>query len=220
MKLYGISGLGADKRVFEYLTLDCTLIPIEWIEPLKNETIENYSIRFSNSINREEDFGIIGVSFGGLIAVEISKRFNSKLTILISSAETKKELRAIYRIIGKTKLLKIIPQFLFDPPRFFANWIFGAKKKKLLNQILDDTDLKFAKWAANELTNWKNTEKLSNPILKIAGTNDKLIPPLKDKNQRLFDKGEHFMIVDKADEISRIINNEIKKRTDNNMYIA
>ena len=217
MKLYGISGLGADKRVFEYLTLDCTLIPIEWIEPLKNETIENYSIRFSKSINREEDFGIMGVSFGGLIAVEISKRLNPKLTILISSAETKKELRTIYRIIGKTRLLKIIPQFLFDPPRIIANWVFGAKKKKLLNQFLDDTDLKFAKWAVNELTNWKNNEKLSNPILKIGGTNDKLIPPLKDNNQRLIDKGEHFMIVDKADEISRIINNEIRKRTDNNV---
>ena len=211
MKLYGISGLGADKRVFEYLTLDCTLIPIEWIKPLKNETIENYSIRFSKSINREEDFGIMGVSFGGLIAVEISKRLNPKLTILISSVETKKELRTIYRIIGKTRLLKIIPQFLFDPPRIIANWIFGAKKKKLLNQILDDTDLKFAKWAVNELTNWKNNEKLSNPILKIGGANDKLIPPKKDENQKLIDEGEHFMIVDKADEISRIINNEIKK---------
>lgn len=216
MKLYGISGLGADKRVFEYLTLDCKLIPIEWIEPLKNETIENYSIRFSKSINKEdEDFGIVGVSFGGLIAVEISKKLNPKLTILISSAETKMELRRIYRIIGQTKLLKFLPQVLFDPPRIIANWIFGAKKKKILNQILDDTDLKFAKWAVNELTNWKNDKKLSNPILKIGGTNDKLIPPKKDKNQRLIDKGEHFMIVDKADEISRIINNEIRKRTDN-----
>lgn len=217
MKLYGISGLGADKRVFEYLTLDCEFIPIEWIEPSNDETIENYSIRFSKSINKKEDFGIMGISFGGLIAVEISKKLNPKLTILISSAETKAELRTIYRIIGKTGLLKLIPQFLFDPPRIVANWVFGAKNKKLLSQILDDTDLKFAKWAVNELVNWQNNEKLSNPILKIGGTNDKLIPPPKDKNQRLINKGEHFMIVDKADEISRIINNEIRNRTDNNV---
>jgi pimeloyl-ACP methyl ester carboxylesterase len=209
MKLYGISGLGADKRVFEYLDLDCKLIPIEWIEPLKNETIESYSIRISKSINREEDFGIMGVSFGGLVAVEISKRLNPKLTILISSAETKLELRLIYRIIGKTKLLKLIPQFLFDPPRIIADWIFGAVNKKLLNQILNDTDLYFAKWAVNQLTNWSNIEKLSNPVLKIGGTHDKLIPP--NKNQRLIEKGEHFMIVDRADEISQIINEIIRK---------
>ena len=209
MKLYGISGLGADKRVFEYLDLDCKLIPIEWIEPLKNETIESYSIRISKSINREEDFGIMGVSFGGLVAVEISKRLKPKLTILISSTETKLELRLIYRIIGKTKLLKLIPQFLFDPPRIIADWIFGAVNKKLLNQILNDTDLYFAKWAVNQLTNWSNIEKLSNPVLKIGGTHDKLIPP--NKNQRLIEKGEHFMIVDRADEISQIINEIIRK---------
>ena len=209
MKLYGISGLGADKRVFEYLDLDCKLIPIEWIEPLKNETIESYSIRISKSINREEDFGIMGVSFGGLVAVEISKRLNPKLTILISSAETRLELRLIYRIIGKTKILKLIPQFLFDPPRIIAYWIFGAVNKKLLNQILNDTDLYFAKWAVNQLTNWSNIERLSNPVLKIGGTHDKLIPP--NKNQRLIEKGEHFMIVDRADEISQIINEIIRK---------
>ena len=209
MKLYGISGLGADKRVFEYLDLDCKLIPIEWIEPLKNETIESYSIRISKSINREEDFGIMGVSFGGLVAVEISKRLKPKLTILISSTETKLELRLIYRIIGKTKLLKLIPQFLFDPPRIIADWIFGAVNKKLLNQILNDTDLYFAKWAVNQLTNWSNIEKLSNPVLKIGGTHDKLIPP--NKNQRLIEKGEHFMIVDRAYEISQIINEIIRK---------
>lgn len=211
MKLYGISGLGADKRVFKYLTLDCELIPIEWIEPSKEETIEDYSIRFSRVINTNEKFGIIGVSFGGLIAVELSKRLKPQLTILISSAETKKELRTIYQIIGKSKLLKFIPQIFFDPPRIIATWLFGAKKKKLLKQILDDTDLKFAKWAVNELVNWKNEEILSNQILKIGGTNDKLIPPKKGEYQRLINKGEHFMIVDRADEISQIINAEIKK---------
>ena len=211
MKLYGISGLGADKRVFEYLTLDCEFIPIEWIEPLKNETIENYSARFSQLINKGEDFGILGVSFGGLIAVEISKKLNPKLTVLISSAETKRELRTAYRILGKTKLLKFIPEFLFDPPRIIASWAFGTKKKELLNQILDNTDLKFTKWAVNELVNWQNNEKVLNPVLKIGGTNDKLIPQHKNAGQQLIDRGEHFMIVDKADEISRIINEEINK---------
>ncbi|MCT4666136.1 MAG: alpha/beta hydrolase [Flavobacteriales bacterium] len=210
MKLYGISGLGADKRVFEFLTLEYTLFPIEWIEPLKNETIEDYSLRFSKLINTEENFGILGVSFGGLIAVEISKILKPKLTILISSVETKKELRKIYRIIGKTKIFKIIPESLFDPPRIVANWVFGAKNRSLLNQILNDTDQSFAKWAINELMNWKNDEKISTPVLKIGGTNDLLLPSHKGENQELINKGTHFMIVDKADEISQIINREIK----------
>ena len=47
MKIYGISGLGADKRVFEYLTLDYQFIPIDWIKPEDKETIEEYSLRLS-----------------------------------------------------------------------------------------------------------------------------------------------------------------------------
>ncbi len=210
MKLYGISGLGADKRVFQYLNLNCEFIPIDWIDPKKNESIESYSMRLSQIIKRDENYGILGVSFGGLIAVEISKQLNPNLTILISSAETKSELRTIYKVIGKTGLLKLVPKKAFDPPRKIATWFFGAQAKHLLHQILDDTDLQFAQWAIQQLTSWNNTEKLSNRVLKIGGTHDKLIPPNKDKQIKLITKGAHFMIVDRAEEISQIINEEIK----------
>jgi hypothetical protein len=43
MKIYGISELGADKRVFKYLTLEHELIPVDWIKPKKNETLIGYS---------------------------------------------------------------------------------------------------------------------------------------------------------------------------------
>lgn len=210
MKLYGISGLGADKRVFQYLNLDCELIPIDWIIPNDNESIEGYSIRLAQKIDTSEAFGILGVSFGGLVAVEISKKLNPDLTILISSVEKSNELRFLYRMIGKLKIVQKIPEKLFDPPRLIASWIFGAEHKKLLYQILDDTDLRFAKWAINELVNWKNNKKITNRILKIGGTNDKLIPPKRGHNLKLIEKGKHFMIVDRADEISRLINIETR----------
>ncbi len=219
MKIYGISGLGADKRVFQYLTLDCEFIPLDWIAPKNKETIERYSMRLAQNIEMNEDFGILGVSFGGLVATEISKKLNPKLTILISSAETKRELRNIYRLIGKTGIINYLPKKIFFPPRKIANWAFGAKQKQLLNHILDDADLKFTKWAIGELTSWNNTKKLKNRILKIGGTNDKLIPPSKDSNIRLIEKGEHFMIVDRAEEISEIINKEINT-LDHNRFCA
>jgi esterase/lipase len=211
LKIYGISGLGADKRVFKFLKLDSELIPIDWIEPLKNESIINYSKRLSTKIDQNEKVCLIGVSFGGLVATEISKLINPALTILISSAETKKELPFIYGVFGKTKLVKLIPATLFDPPRWVANFLFGTKQTKLLNAILKDTDLKFAKWAINALISWKNEETLKN-VIKIHGTKDKLIPLKSRKNVKLVKDGEHFMIVDKAQEISDIINIEIRKR--------
>lgn len=212
MKVYGISGLGADKRVFDFLTLDYEFTPVDWITPNKNESIINYSKRLSEIIDTKNDFCLIGVSFGGLIATEISQILNPKTTILISSAHTKHELRPIFRWFGKTQLIRLMPVFLFDPPRLIAKYIFGAKNSKLLNDILDDTDLSFAKWAVNELTNWKNITQLKN-VLKINGTKDKLIPPKGNTKMELIDNGEHFMIVDRAKEVNEIINNEIKRAT-------
>ncbi|WP_109853411.1 alpha/beta hydrolase [Aquimarina sp. AU58] len=212
MKIYGISGLGADKRIFDSLTLNFEFIPIDWITPNKNESIKDYSKRLSRVIDTKTDFCLVGVSFGGLIATEISQILAPKTTILVSSAHTKNELRTIFRWFGKIKLIKLIPSSLFDPPRLIAKYLFGAKNAKLLNDILDDTDLKFAKWAINELANWKNITQSKN-ILKINGTKDKLIPPKGNTKMELIENGEHFMIVDRANEISKIINNEIKRAT-------
>ncbi len=210
MKIYALSGLGADKRVFSYLRLDHEIINLDWIQPTHNESIVSYAHRLSSKIDTTEDYGIMGVSFGGLVAVEISKILNPNITILISSAETNTDLRRIFMLLGKTKLLRILPKYFFDPPRFIAFWLFGAKNKKLLNQILNDTDLKFAKWAVNALVSWKNQKMLGNKVLKINGKSDKLIP-VRDSSSsvEIIEGGAHFMIVDRAEEISVIINQHI-----------
>lgn len=205
MKLYGISGLGADKRVFQYLTLNCEFLPIDWMDPHDNESIEDYSLRLSAVINKDEKYGLLGVSFGGIVAIEISKKLNPELTILISSAETREDLKGIYKAVGKTNILNLFPDKFFDVPRGLAYMMFGTDNKELLRKILDDTDLRFTKWAINQLINWQNTQRLNN-CLKISGTKDKLIPPQKGSDVRLIKGGEHFMIVDRAKEISEIIN--------------
>lgn len=209
MKIYGISGLGADKRVFGFLELNCQFIPIEWIEYKEKESIKDYSARLSEVIDTKSKFGILGVSFGGLVAVEISKILNPSCTILISSAETKNELSPFFRSLGKLGLINAMPAKALNPPRKIAQFVFGTTNKKLLNKILDDTNLEFAKWAINELTKWDNEDEIKN-IIRIHGTKDKLLPWKSSKEVHLIESGEHFMIVDRAKEISEIINREIK----------
>jgi len=209
VKIFAISGLGADKRVFEYLNLKNDLISLDWITPKPNESLEDYSKRFAENygIDKEKDFIIMGVSFGGLIATEISKLYKPKMTVLISSAETRSEINRFGKLISRFGIIKLMPKKLFNPPRWVAYYLFGTEKKELLNTILNDTNLEFAKWAVNELVNWKNITKLDN-VLKINGAKDKLLPP-KDDKAIIIENGGHFMIVDKANEISRIINEYI-----------
>lgn len=55
------------------------------------------------------------------------------------------------------------------------------------------------------IVNWKNHEKPNGVI--IHGTNDKMLP-LKQEAQYKIDGGGHFMIVNRADEISAILEKE------------
>ena len=211
MKIYAISGLGADKRVFEHLDLNTKLIQIhlEWIKPLKNESIPEYAARLSESIDTNENYAVIGMSFGGMVATEISKQLNPKFTILISSAETKYELRSIYRWFGKLNIIRFFPEWCFNMPRWMAYYIFGAENKTLLKAILDDADMYFTKWAVNQISRWQNTTQINN-CYKIGGTKDKLIPQHKSNSTTFIENGEHFMVVDKATEVSLLINDVLK----------
>lgn len=213
MKLYAISGLGVDSRLFKYLQLNVELIPIDWIVPFKNEPIEQYALRLAECINTNEDYGILGVSFGGLIATEISKKLDPKFTVLISSAETYQELRPIYTKFGQLGLVNKLPVSWFKIPKFPATYIFGTKNKELLYPILDDTDPYFAKWAIQALITWKNTTRL-NTVLKISGGNDKLLPANKHLNTLLIPKEGHFIIADRAQEVSNRINTYISLNFD------
>ncbi|HLG39082.1 MAG TPA: hypothetical protein VI461_05410, partial [Chitinophagaceae bacterium] len=66
-KVYFISGLGGDKRVFSFLDLSfCEPVFIEWIKPLKKESLESYALRLRNQIP-EKNPVIVGVSLGGMM---------------------------------------------------------------------------------------------------------------------------------------------------------
>lgn len=208
MKLYCISGLGSDQRVFKYLKLPYEMVPLDWIPPFKKETLREYALRLSGIIDTMVPFGIIGVSFGGMVAIEISKVLKPEKTILISSAQTENQLPAWYKFIGKLNIIPILPAFCFNLSPFLGVKLLGAQSKKLLTNILQDTDPKFVKWAIHAICTWYNNVVLQN-ILQIHGNKVLLLPLSKDMNVTIIEGGRHFMIVDKAEEISAFINKKL-----------
>lgn len=206
-KIYIFSGLGVDQRVFDNIdfgNLDVEFI--DWIEPLQNESLENYAKRISLTFNQAKPI-LIGLSFGGMIAVEISKILETKQIILIASAKTRNELPKVYQLAGRLKLNKLIPKSLFKKQNFITNWFFGLEtkaEKKLLKRILNDTNPNFLSWAINEILNWKNEVKPKNSV-HIHGNKDRIIPIQNVKVDFIIENGGHFMTVNKAEEIERLI---------------
>ncbi len=202
--LYLISGLGADKRVFDFLNLtNYNTHHIEWVIPDAWESIQQYAKRLSSQITTPNPI-ILGVSFGGMIAVEIAKQLKTEKIILISSAKSRKHIPS-NGYVGKLKIHTLIPTRFIKIPNEVLFWLFGVEtqlEKELLRSIMQDTDEKFFRWAIDKIVSWDNDIELENTI-QIHGTKDRLIP--FRSADYIIEGGGHLMIVNRAKMIESII---------------
>lgn len=210
-ELYIFSGLGADERVFQLLDFSgFSTTFIKWTTPLENETIENYAERFLRQIKTTKPT-LIGLSFGGIIAIEIAKLIDTEKVILISSAKTKDEIPSFYRFAGQIGLHKLLPGRYLKSSNFITNWLFGASStfdKQLLKQILIDTDPIFLKWAIDKIVRWTNLTPSPN-IFHIHGTSDRILPiSFVNCNSRI-ENGGHLMTLNKSYEINQILRQQL-----------
>ena len=205
--IYLFSGLGADHRVFQLLDFDgFKTVFINWISPLQNETIENYALRLTKQIKTPNPI-LIGLSFGGMMAVEVGKIINTEKIILLASAKTKNEIPFYYRFTGFLNLHELLPANFLKQSNIITNWFFGAKtdfEKKLLRDILRDTDSIFLVWAIDKIARWQNTT-LHDNLKHIHGTTDKILPIMFVKPDVKIKSGGHFMTLNKAEEIMSAI---------------
>ncbi len=204
--IYLISGLGADERIFKHINFgELTPRFIKWIAPKKDELIENYALRLLEQIDDKKPI-ILGVSFGGMLAIEISKLIDCQKVIIISSAKTRNDIPLIYRIFGQLKLHKLMPINLLKSANFLTYFLFGMSnknEKKLLKNILKDTDKTFLKWAINAIINWQNKTELMPNLIQIHGDLDRILPiKNKAKIDLIIPNGGHLMVFNKADLIN------------------
>ena len=210
MNVYFISGLGADKRIFSKLKLNekINIIHIDWITPNKNESLALYAERLSNVIDQSKPYALVGVSFGGMVAVEIAKILNPTKTIIISKTVLAAQLPMLYRFAGQLRLLKLIPaKLLKSSNKLTQNYYFGTRlssEKALLSKIIKDTDPYFLKWVIGSILSWKNNNRPER-IYHIHGTHDKILYSKAAKPDFLIENGTHFMVYQNAEEISGII---------------
>jgi pimeloyl-ACP methyl ester carboxylesterase len=213
-ELYIFSGLGADESVFQRLEFsDFSITFIKWIVPQDRETIENYATRLLDQITTSKPT-LIGLSFGGMIAVEVAKQIETEKVILIASAKTRNEIPFYYRFAGQLGLHKLLPTRLLKRSNFITNWFFGANStfdKQLLKQILIDTDPIFLKWAIDKIARWKNQTHSQN-IFHIHGASDKILPLSFVNCNSIIKNGGHLMTLNKSDELNQILNSELRTK--------
>lgn len=205
--IYLFTGLGADERVFRRLDWSGhEVIHIQWLIPLVDESMEEYVARLLPQIKDEYPI-LIGVSFGGMMAVEVAKQLEVQKIILLSSVKTKHELPWYYRWAGRMRLHRIIPQQLLRHSNFITNWFFGVEspeEKGLLKIILAETNPTLLRWSLNCIVSWSNTHLHPN-LIHIHGSSDRILPLRYVQADRQVKAGGHLMVLNFAEEVSAIL---------------
>ncbi len=214
MQVYFISGLGADKTVFQLLDLSyCEPIFIDWITPLRNEPLAQYALRLKKEKDIPDNAVVIGLSFGGMLATEIAKAFPEAQVILLSSSKTKNEIPALYRTGNYLPLYKWTPDKL--QKFFMSNYegMFGITSKKgkeIYQKLIANSDIGFNKWAVWALLHWDNLAVPAN-VTHVHGTADKILHYNNVTCDITVPQGGHLMVMEQADEMSGILRRLVYK---------
>lgn len=211
--VYLLPGQGADGRLFQRLSLEnCDTVVIKYPVPLKGETLPAYAMRLSAQIDTTKPFYLVGVSFGGMNAIEIGKILHPEKIILISSAKTKNELPLRYRFQKTIPLYALTGGRMLKYMANFARPIVEPDSKpdtKTFRSMIDDKDPAFMKRSIRMIIQWNNSEIPAN-VVHIHGDNDHTLPYRKINNAIKVENGSHMMTLIKAEEISKLVNQELK----------
>jgi len=199
MNIYAIPGLGADGRVFKNLHPKHTLSIIEWKPAEVDETIEHYAQRMAADIDTSEPFILLGLSFGGVMAQEVVQFVKPQKLILLSSIAHQEELQDLFKLVHKSGVLNLWPHNFYKPPVALCKWYFGTDDSELVRTILHDSDTELIKWSVLKLMAWQKKPN-DIPTLRVHGTNDRLLH--YHESAFPIEGGTHFMVVDRAAEIT------------------
>jgi pimeloyl-ACP methyl ester carboxylesterase len=215
--VYFLSGLGADERAFAKLKINqrFNVHFLQWIDSRKNESLHDYALRLVSQIDTTRPFQLVGLSFGGMIASEIAELVTPEQIILISSRATSQPLSKFYQNLIKITLWHPLAAPMLKTTNKFTYRFFGAhsdEEKKLLKQILADTDSKFLKWALGKISSWDHRKKAAN-VFQIHGTEDRLITPNMVHPDVWIEGGGHLMVYTQAEEVSEVLNKQLANVT-------
>ncbi|MES2265748.1 MAG: alpha/beta hydrolase [Bacteroidota bacterium] len=209
-KVYLISGLGADSRLFKNIKLPPGYEPtlVDWFIPKPDDTLTTYAQGVVKQYGIKDYSIVIGVSLGGMLSVEIAKQVNLQKVILISSIKTDSEAPWYFKFFRNLPVYYAIPGKLLTHLGFLVRPMFGrmiSDDLALFKSMLRKSSPVFMKWAMRAVLYWRNDVEISN-LYHIIGDKDLVFPYQNIKNPTAVIKGgTHIMVFDKADEINALL---------------
>lgn len=205
--IYCISGLGTDERIFSKLRpVGYSLKYIPQLLPDSQESISAYAARLAEFI-KEDNAILLGVSFGGILGIEISKIKPIQKLIIISGIKSSTELPGWMKVVGKLKLNRVLPVKSYKFTERIDNNRLGItteEEKELAQALRQAADKAHMEWGVNEIFNWKN-EWIPDNVYHIHGDKDRIFPVSKVKADFIIKDATHLLVYNRAEEVNKCI---------------
>ncbi len=213
MKLYVISGLGADFKVLEKINFPESLevVFLDWLIPENKEDFHHYVERMADRVDDSEPFALLGYSFGGLIVQEIDKIKSAEKVVIMGSIKSDKEKSRFIKFGEMSRITKYLPQSMFNVKSAaiysVARNIVDPKNPKLM-EYFTVRDQYYLKWGIEKVSDWKFEE---NPkVIQILGSKDIVFPVKYSKPDYVVQNGTHLFPATKPKQVSKILNEIFK----------
>lgn len=208
MKIYVVSGLGADFKVLEKIQFpkQHKVVFIDWLIPEHNEEFQHYVQRMADKIDDSEPFYLLGYSFGGILVQEINKLKPARKVVIMGSIRSDREKSTLIKTGQITRIPKLLPVRFFNEKTtniysMFRKF-FDPKNPKIL-QYFQVRDPYYLKWAIEKISDWKFEE---NPdVIQILGDKDIVFPIKNCRPDYIIKGGTHLFPATKSKEVSNIL---------------
>lgn len=208
MKIYIVSGLGADFKVLERLQFPnhYEIVFLDWLIPQKDEQFHAYVGRMAERIDASEPFCLLGYSFGGIMVQEIHKLKPAEKIVILGSIKSDKEKSRLIRAGEITRIPKMVPVSFFNDRTTniysVVRKFFDPKNPRVL-QYFRVRDPYYLKWSIEKISDWKCEE---NPdVIQILGDRDIVFPLKNSKPNYIVKGGTHLFPATKYKEVSKIL---------------
>ncbi len=210
-KLYLIPGLGSDKRIYDpYLPVEGYDSEVIELIDANNETDwEEYIQLYLNRIDQDQDFSLVGISFGGIICSELSQRCSPEKVVYISTIKNSSEKPWFIRLGRYLPLHKLIPgQWLIDIHVWRFKRLRNLSKAKdrftIMIDMAQKTKPHFISWVTNRVVKW-NFKGEAGSYSHIHGTRDLLFPIRRIKNAIPVSGGSHLVVMFQRKKIKELL---------------
>ena len=209
MKVYCIPGVGGGEKIFSRLRLKkAEVVPLKWLQPERGENLPSYAKRLAAQIDTSRPFWLLGVSFGGMVAIELSRFLSPGRIVLVSSVRNRAELPWYGKLLGKMGVHHLAAMPLARSLVPLSSSILGVETEEdyqLLKELVNTTDGPFLRWSIRQSWRWNPEYPPPANLVHIHGTADRIFPARFVNPDIWIEGGGHFMIVSRADEIGALL---------------